>query len=143
MPSFPYNAAALALLTGNLDFADGEVKAMLVTKDYVPDQKTHRTRADVWGEVVADGCVPGGLDCDVSIDEDQEKSAIIVDLGGGKFEQATITARYAVYYLANGGDAEEDELIACNDFGGDVSSTNGTFMLSDSTLTLELQTEDA
>jgi hypothetical protein len=33
-----------------------------------------------------------------------------------------------------GGDAEEDDLIACIDFGGDVSSTNAPFELTASTL---------
>ena len=43
---------------------------------------------------------------------------------------ATITARGAVLYKSRGGAASADELIAYIDFGSDIVSTGGTFLIT-------------
>ena len=43
---------------------------------------------------------------------------------------ATITARGAVLYRARGGVASADDLIACYDFGADISATGVDFTIT-------------
>jgi hypothetical protein len=50
---------------------------------------------------------------------------------------STITARGCVYYKSRGGASSADEIVAYNDFGGDVSTTGGTFSIAASTITLQ------
>jgi hypothetical protein len=64
---------------------------------------------------------------------DAAHDRVDISLGGATWANATITARYAVYYKARGGAATADELVAVNDFGADVASTAAAFALAAST----------
>ena len=55
--------------------------------------------------------------------------------GGAKWADASITAKYAIYYKKNGA-PEDDNLIGCIDFGGDVTCSNDAFKLQPSKLKL-------
>lgn len=46
------------------------------------------------------------------------------------WSSSTITAAYAVFYDAQSGSAASEPLIAAVNFGGNVSSTNGTFQVT-------------
>lgn len=134
MSSLIYDSAPYDALTGAIDFDDDDFAVMLVTASYTPDQAAHTKRSDITDEVSGTGYSAGGAAATVSVANDTGNHRTNVTLGGASWATATITARGAVYYKSRGGLASADELVAYIDFGGDISSTAGTFTLDASTL---------
>jgi hypothetical protein len=135
MPSLIYNSAIDDGLRGLIDFDTDSFKAMFVTDAYLPDKDAHTKRSDVTNEVPPSGSyAAGGLAATVSVTKDTVNDRVDISLGAVNATSATITARAAVYYKARGGAASADELVAYIDFGGDITSTAGTFSLTASTL---------
>lgn len=134
MPSTIYSSAMLGIVNGTVAFGADSFGVMLLDSDYIPDRASHRRRADVQDFEVS-GAGYRATDVAIAISMD-EPDAVTIILGAGRWNRATINARYAAYYKRNGGAPEDDELIACIDFGRDVISTNGTFALSESRLVL-------
>lgn len=132
MASFIYNACLHNTFRARFNFDSDAIKVMFVAAGYVPDKETHATRADVTDEAKGLGYNPGGIAVNVNVDMSED--TLVMKLGGATLPAATVTARYAVYFVSRGGDAEDDDLVACIDFGGDVSSTNAPFELTASTL---------
>lgn len=137
MASLIYNSCIFDLAKGNIDFDTNTFKAMLVTSTYVPNQGSHTKRSDITNEVTGTGYTAGGATCSVSVALDSANSRVNVSLGSLSFTTATITARGCVYYRSRGGDATADELVAYNDFGGNISSTGATFAIATSTLIMQ------
>ena len=131
MSSFIYNSCLLNSFRGKIDFESDKFKAILLTDEYEP-RKDHETRADLVGETAGKGYEAGGSA--VNVRATMADDRLVLTLGGLTLSAATVTARYAVYCLDRGGESDEDLLIACIDFGGDVSSTNADFQLTTSTL---------
>ena len=137
MASVLYNRYIQGLGSSEFDF-DGtptqNIGVMLVTSAYVPDVDLHLDRADVTNEVVGTGYTAGGnIDLTASAAIDLVNDRLDITLPGTSWAASTITARGAVYFLDTGV-AANDLLIAYNDFGSDVSSTNATFTLNASTI---------
>jgi hypothetical protein len=80
---------------------------LLVTAGYQPDKETHATRADVTDEVSGQGYAAGGVDANVLVN--MKDDTLVLNLGGVTLPAASISARYAVYCVDRGGDAEEDD----------------------------------
>lgn len=137
MSSLIYNKALDAMAKGGVDFDTDTFYCMLVTSSYTPNKDTDEFRAAVTNEVVGTGYVADGTAATVTVNRDDANDRIDIALGAVSWPTSTITARGAVYYKHRGGASSADELIAYIDFGGNVSSTAGTFALSASTLRLQ------
>jgi len=129
MASLVYNTGLNASLTGGVDFDTDSFKIMLVTSSYTADKDLHEDRADVTNEVTGTGYTAGGESTTVTVTKDNANDRVDIDFSDVSFPNSTITAAAAVLYKDTGSDAT-DTLIAYLDFGGDVSSTNGTFTVS-------------
>jgi hypothetical protein len=126
-----------AALKGDLDFDTVTVKVMLVTSSYT-ENPDHDFRDDITDEVAGTAYVAGGETATCSVSAiDTANNRVEVSLGGASWATSTITAAGAVYYVARGGASSADELIAFNDFGGNITSTAGTFTLNASTLRIQ------
>lgn len=137
MASLIYNSALYDALTGAIDFDTDSFKVMLVTSSYSPNKDTHTKRSDVTNEVSGTGYSAGGAAATASVNNDTANDRQDVTLGAVNWTTATITAAAAVYYKSRGGAASADELVAYIDFGGNITSTAGTFALTASTLRLQ------
>lgn len=134
MPSLIYNRALELWARGNIDFDTDTFKVLLTTSVYTENKDTHDFRDDVTNEVTGTGYTAGGNTVTTTVNLDTANDRLDISLGGTTWPSSTITARKAVYYKSRGGAASADELIAVNDFGTDVISSNGTFTLGASTL---------
>ena len=134
MASVVYSEGLEALCRGAIDYDTDTFKVMLTTSTYTENKDTHDFRDDVTNEVSGTGYTGGGNTVTFSVTEDDANDRVEVSLGGTTWPGSTITARKAVYYKSRGGASSADELVACIDFGSDVSTTAGTFTLTASTL---------
>jgi hypothetical protein len=137
MASLIFDSALYDAMTGAIDFDTDTFKCMLVTSSYSPNKGTHTKRSDVTNEVSGTGYTAGGAASTFAAANDTTNHRTNITLGGISLSTATITARGAVYYKSRGGAASADNLVAYIDFGADISSTAGTWSLTDSTLRLQ------
>ncbi len=132
MASLIYNSCLRDTFRGRFDFENDAFRVLLLGAGYRPDKENHSRRSDLSDEVASQGYEAGGAAVDVRaamIDD-----ALTLTLGGHIWDNATITARYAVYCKDRGGDPEQDEIVGVIDFGSDVTSGNSTWTLTASTL---------
>lgn len=135
MPSFIFNSALRDEAVGNIDYDTDAFGVMLLTNAATPNKDTWAKRSDVTNEVVGTGYTAGGATVTVTVGAvDTANDRVDISLGGNTWANASITARYAVYFKERGGAATADELVAVNDFGADVTSTAAAFALAASTL---------
>ncbi|MFZ9959307.1 MAG: hypothetical protein ACO3GP_02850 [Candidatus Limnocylindrus sp.] len=137
MASLIYNSAIDDMAKGAIDFDTDTFKVLLVTSSYTPNKDTHDRRDDVTNQVTGTGYSAGGATCTVTVTKDTANDKVTISLGAVSWSSSTITARAAVYYKARGGASSDDELVAYNDFGSDISTTGGTFAIAASTITLQ------
>jgi hypothetical protein len=137
MASLIYNSFWEDVLRGLIDVDSVTVRVMLTTSSYAEDKDTHTKRSDVTNEVTGTGYTAGGVVSTVTVTKDNATDRVTISLGAVNWPSATLTARKAVYYVARGGAATADELIAVNDFLSDVTATGATFSLSATTLPLQ------
>lgn len=137
MSSFVYNSCLDDEARGSVNFASDDFYVLLCTSAYVPSKDGHTKRSDIAGEVTGAGYTAGGQSIGVVVVKDLVHDRINIGLGSAAWADATITARYAVYYKRRGGAAWFDELLAVIDFEGDVVSTNGSFSLTESTIRVQ------
>lgn len=131
MASFIYNSCLWDAFRAKIDFESDAFKVVFLTDEYEPQKDAHSTRADLTGEAKGRGYEQGGMSVGVRAQMADDK--LMLSLGAVTLPNATLTARYAVYCVSRG-EPEDDPLIACVDFGGDVTSTNGDFALTASSL---------
>jgi hypothetical protein len=139
MASLIYNAFPEAWANGTLgDLEEADAfKMMLVTDSYTPNKDTHIDRADVTNEVAATGGYTAGgkvVTCAVAKDTDNDR--VTLTFGAESWTSSTITAAGAVIYF-NTGTAGDDILVFYNDFGGDLTTSNTTFSVGSSVITLQ------
>lgn len=137
MSSLIYNSCLADAMSGLIDFEADDFDVILVTSSYVPDKDAHTKRSDVTNEVAGIGYATGGVPAAVSVSNDTATDRIDISLGTASWTASTITARGAVYFKSRGGAAAADELVAYIDFAGNVTSTNGTFSLTASTIRIQ------
>lgn len=145
MASLIYGSCVRDFLTGAIDFDTDTFKAMLVnsTYDAIADETkrdSHTKRSDVTAnEVTGTNYTAGGASCTVSVAAyDGTNNRVDVTLGSVSWASSTITASGLVVYKSRGGADTADELVAYIDFGAEITSTNGTFSVTASTLRLSL-----
>ena len=123
-----YGKAFLSLLNKEIDVNSDTLKVMLCTSSYTPDQDTHDYKSDVTNEVVGTGYTAGGATlANVAVTYDAGSNTIKFDADDTSWASSTITARYAVVYDDT---ATDDPLLLYVDFGADVVSTAGTFLIT-------------
>jgi hypothetical protein len=136
MASFVYNSCIDDMARNAIDFDTDSFKVMLVTS-YTPDKDTHLNRSSVTNEVSGTGYTAGGISVPVTVTKDTANDKVTIQFAAVSWTSSTITARGAVYYKSRGGLASADELVAYNDFNSNITTSNGTFSLAASTLTLQ------
>ncbi len=130
MASLIYNSCIRDALVGNINLSSDSFKMMLVTASYTA-AKSHTKRSDISNEVTGTGYTTGGNTCDVTVEAvDNVNNDVEVSFTVDSWVTATITARGGVIYKTRGGLASADELVGYVDFGGNISSTNGTFAVT-------------
>jgi len=133
MASLVYNSMMRDVVVGSVDFDTDTFKMMLVTSSYSAS-KSHAKRNEVTNEVSGTGYTAGGNACSVTVAAtDNTNNDVEISFSVTSWTSATITARAGVIYKSRGGLSSADELVGYVDFGGDVTSTNGTFAVTIST----------
>lgn len=133
MASLVYNSMMRDVVVGSVDFDTDTFKMMLVTSSYSAS-KSHAKRNEVTNEVSGTGYTAGGNACSVTVAAtDNTNNDVEISFSVTSWTSATITARAGVIYKSRGGASTADELVGYVDFGGDVTSTNGTFAVTIST----------
>lgn len=139
MASLIYTSFFNDLGKGNIDLDTDTFKVLLTASSYTENKDTHTKRSDITNELsTGSGYTSGGATATVTVsavDTTNDRQEYV--LGGATWTSSTITARKAVYYKSRGGAASADELVAIVDFGSDVSTTNGTFTLTASTIRIQ------
>lgn len=131
MADLIYNSFKRDQMNGSIDLDTDTIKMMLVTSTYTPNQDTHTKRSDVTNEVVGTGYTAGGVAlANKTVVVDNTGNTGVFDADDITIATATITARGAVLYKSRGGASTADELIAYLDFGSDISSTAGNFVVT-------------
>jgi hypothetical protein len=130
MASLIYNSCIRDALVGNINFSSDTFKMLLVTSSYSA-AKSHAKRNNITNEVTGTGYSTGGNTCAVTVEAvDNVNNDVEVSFTVASWTTATITARGGVIYKSRGGASSADELVGYVDFGGDISSTNGTFAVT-------------
>ena len=131
MANLIYNSFKRDQMNGSIDLDTDTIKMMLVTSTYTPNQDTHTKRSDVTNEVVGAGYTAGGVAlANKTVVVDNTGNTGVFDADDITIATATITARGAVLYKSRGGASSADELIAYLDFGNDITSTAGNFVIT-------------
>jgi hypothetical protein len=115
----------VGLLDGTFDFGTGTsqvFKIALYTSSATLDATT--TAYTTSNEVVGTGYTAGGNTLVVSQVPTSTGTTAFLDFDDSTWASATITARGALIYLANG---TTDDAVCVLDFGSDKTSTNGNF----------------
>ena len=137
MASLIYNSCIDDMARNAIDFDTDSFKVMLVTASYSADKDAHLKRSSVTNEITGTGYTAGGVSAAVTVTKDTANDKVTIQFAAVSWPSSTITARGAVYYKARGGASSADELVAYNDFGSNITTSNGTFSLAASTLTLQ------
>ena len=115
------------ILGGDFDFSSGTAqvfKIALFTSAASLDAAT--TAYATTNEVAGTGYVAGGNTLTISANPASSGTTAFLDFADTTWSTATITARGALIYLANGG---TNPAVAVLDFGADKTSTAGDFTI--------------
>lgn len=115
------------LMAGRIALETDRLGVLLVTSEY-QFSADHRRRADIFGEVVADGYTQTGQWLTGQAVETRDGRDYL--MGNSLEWVGTITARGAVLYKGHSEGPDHDELICFFDLGRDVSSTNAPWRLT-------------
>jgi hypothetical protein len=124
----------VGILDGDFDFSSGTAqvfKIALYTSSATLDATT--TAYATTNEVVGTAYSAGGNTLTISTNPTSSGTTAFLDFADTTWSAATITARGALIYLANGG---TNPAVAVLDFGSDKTSTAGDF-------TIQFPTADA
>lgn len=136
MASIAFDSFVYDVATGAIDLDTDTFKVMLVTSAYTEDKVSHTKRSSVTNEITGTGYTAGGQAIVPTVTKDTTNHRTTIVFPQVTWPTSTLTARKAVYYKSRGGAATADELIAVDDFGSDVTTSNGTFTLNATTIHL-------
>lgn len=133
-----WKRAQLGGTGGPIDFDTDPIYVMLANQTYqqlaLATRRAHDFRDDVTAnEVSGTGYTTGGLLLSGATISSDGTNGYKVTFTNPQWTTATITAYCAVWYKRVGADLStpaDDPLICFSDFGGAVSSTNGTYTLT-------------
>lgn len=100
---------------------------------------SHTTLAGITYTEIANGngYTTGGATLTCTVAKDTATDRVTLTFAATNWTSSTITAAGAVVYKSRGGASSADELVFYNDFGGNVSSSNATFTVGSSVITLQ------
>lgn len=125
-----YGPLAQSLFTKQVDWSNDDIRVLLVGASYSPNQDTHRFLSDITGEAAGAGYTTGGQAlAGKTISYDGATNTLTLDAQDVTWANSTVTARYAVIFDNTGASASVKPLLAYMDFGSDVASTSGNFVL--------------
>lgn len=134
MASANYTNLPLHLANAAINFGTASFKCLLHSS--VPSETNLDTwvnRSDVTNEVTGTGYSAGGTAVTATVSSvDTTNNRVSITFSNPSWASSTITALAASIYL-NSGLNTTDKLITMVDFGGTVTSTNGTFTVTLST----------
>lgn len=130
MASIIYNSSLEDLARGAIDFDTDTFYMMLVTSSYAPNKDTHTKRSDVTNEAAGAGYTAGGQATTVTVTKDTVNDRVDIAFSTVTYAAASVTAAAAVIYKRRGGASSADELVTYLDFGGNVTSTAGDFVVT-------------
>jgi hypothetical protein len=114
-----------ALLDGEMDFSsDSSQTFKIALYDSSATLDATTTAYTASGEVSGTGYSAGGETLSVSTNPTTSGTTAFLSFSDVTWSAATITARGALIYLADG---VTDPAVAVLDFGSDIASTNGDF----------------
>lgn len=127
---YVYGLAMQSILNKEIDFDTDTVKVMLATSSYTPAQDTHRYASSLTGfEITGTGYTAGGATlASKTVTYDTATNTLTLDCADPQWTNATITARYAIFYVSTG-TASTSPLICYWDLGQDESVYGDTFTL--------------
>lgn len=129
MASFNFNETLRTIV--NDFYGTGTFKMMLLSS--VPDETAKDTwafRSSVTGEITGTGYTAGGNTVTLTVaDDDDVNNDVEVTAGAVSWPSSTLTAVAALIYKDTGS-AATSPVVCTIDFGGSVSSTNGTFTVT-------------
>lgn len=130
MASKMYGQMLAKALNKEIDWDSDTIKVMLVGSSYTPNQDTHVYKSDVTGEVTGTGYTAGGATLtSKTITYDPATNVIVLDAADVTWANSTVTARYGVIYDDAGASDSTKPLLGYVDFGSDMSSSAGAFVL--------------
>lgn len=136
MASIIYTSFFRDMAKGDIDLDTVTVKAMLTTNSYT-ENKDHARRNEVTNEITATNYTAGGVTITPTVSAvDTTNDRVTITLPAATWAGFTGTARRLIYYVSIG-TAANDPLIACVDFGSDVTRTAQTMEVSASTITIQ------
>jgi hypothetical protein len=119
-------------LNKEVDWDSDNIKVMLLSSGYTPNQDTHDYLDDVVAsEVTGTGYTAGGATlASKTLTYDGANNVTILDAADVTWPSSTVTARYAVIYDDAGATNSQKVLLGYVDFGSDQSSTSGNFTIT-------------
>lgn len=126
-----YGSVMAKAFNKEVDWDTDTIKVALLTNSYTPNQDTHDYFDDVnTFEVTGTGYSAGGATLANKTNAyDGASNTLVLDADDVTWATSTITARYAVIYDASPAANATKPVIAYVDFGSDVSSTAGNFVI--------------
>ena len=125
--SFTYDSFFDDVFKGNITVSGDTFFMMLVTSAYTPLQATDTKQINVSGEVVGPGYTTSGLQVTATISKNTGSNQNIISFSSPSWSNASITAYAGVIYDKKGAVPANNPLVAYAYFGGNVTSTSGTF----------------
>lgn len=124
-----FNSFKKEIMDGTIDLDTDNIKVMLVTSAYTPDQDAHTRISDVTNEVAGTGYTAGGQTlAGVTMSQDNTDNEGVFDATDTTWSTATISAAAAVLYKDTG-TPSTSPLIAYFDFGATKSSSGADFTI--------------
>jgi hypothetical protein len=131
MASKMYGQFLAKALNKEIDFDTDDIRVMLTSSAYTPNQDTHAYKSDVTNEVTGTGYTAGGQALtSKTVTYDATNNVIVLDAADTTWASSTVTARYAVIYDNTPATDATKPLLGYVDFVSDQSSTNGNFTIT-------------
>lgn len=131
MATKAYGNVAKALFNKEIDWDSDDIKVMLLSSSYTPNQDTHDYLDDVSTyQVTGTGYTAGGASLtSKTVTYDAANNVLVLDAADVTWASSTITARYAVVYDNTPATAATKPLITYVDLVSDQASNNGNFTI--------------
>lgn len=125
-----FGLAQQSFANAEIDFDTASVKVLLTDSSYIPNIDTHRYRSSISGEITGIGYSAGGTALPAkSVSYDAASNTLKLSSGNPYWQNATFTARYAVFYIDTGS-AATSPLLCYWDLGADVSPASANLILT-------------
>ena len=123
-----YNRMPKSAFKKGFDFENDDIRLMLLSDDYTPDQENHVTLEDVEAyEISGDGYSSGGAELsNASIDYNEEDDKVYFSADNVSWDSATFTFRWGVIYNNTEDGNLNKNLIGFLDFQQEVGVIAGT-----------------